>query len=51
MLEQLSDHPNEYQGPEVIASLVTELVSGKSKYKNGDTIEVRDGKDKLHQAL
>ncbi len=38
-----------YQGPEIIARAINQMISGKSKFKNGDTIIIQKGRQRLYK--
>lgn len=40
------EYSTEAQAPETVAELVKQLIDGKTEYKSGDIIELRDGKNR-----
>lgn len=51
MRQKAAGDAKKHQSPEVIAKLVREIVSGKTNYRNGDIVIVRDNRRKLYQRL
>lgn len=51
MRERIAGDASQKQRPAVIATLVAALVTGKTNYKNGDILVVRDGGSALHERL
>lgn len=51
MRERMAGDAKDQQGPDVVATVVTNILNRNSSYINGDIIVVRDGIEKLHSGL
>ncbi len=51
MRERVAGDASKYQSPDVVAQVMANIILGKSPYKNGDIVVVKDSKDSLHSKL
>jgi hypothetical protein len=51
MRERVAHDASQYQGPEVVAQAMVNIILDKSTYKNGDIVVIKDSTDTLHSQL
>ena len=50
MRQKIAGDAKLYQDPEVIGRVIKKVITGKSQFKNGDMVIVKDGQAKLYEA-